>query len=85
MTHSCEYALPINIPRYFFTKNIGAYAEPGYNAVSVLSAGYSLTLAAKSSQKRGFLIDNPRLFAGEFAKFDNSGVNMPRAAVNQAA
>jgi hypothetical protein len=28
--------------RYFFTKNIGAYAELGYSAVSVLSAGLSL-------------------------------------------
>jgi hypothetical protein len=28
--------------RYFFIKNIGAYAELGYSAVSVLSAGLSL-------------------------------------------
>jgi outer membrane scaffolding protein for murein synthesis (MipA/OmpV family) len=28
--------------RYFFTKNIGAYVELGYSAVSVLSAGLSL-------------------------------------------
>jgi hypothetical protein len=28
--------------RYFFTKNIGAYAELGYSAVSVVNAGLSL-------------------------------------------
>ncbi|MDR1256367.1 MAG: hypothetical protein LBJ86_01310 [Spirochaetaceae bacterium] len=28
--------------RYFFTKNVGAYIEAGYNVLSVLSAGLSL-------------------------------------------
>jgi hypothetical protein len=30
--------------RYFFTKNIAAYAEVGYSAVSIVSAGLSLRL-----------------------------------------
>jgi hypothetical protein len=37
--------------RYFFTKNIGAYVELGYSAVSVVSAGLSLKFQGQTSQR----------------------------------